>query len=104
MPGSGGKFAALLGALMLLAAHGAAAQPYCANYSDGSKNCGIPTLESCQQSLSGVGGECVTDTSAQLPAPLIQRPFQRAFGDPETPSMPSPFPGPPMSVPPPPDE
>ena len=61
------------------------AQPYCALYNDGAKSCGIPTLESCQQSISGVGGECATDTTSQLPPPLIQGPIFRAL-DPAYPS------------------
>ena len=43
----------------------ASAQPYCAVYDNGSQNCGIPTLQSCQQSVSGVGGICEPDNTAQ---------------------------------------
>jgi hypothetical protein len=50
-----------------------AAAQYCANYTDGEKSCGIPTLESCQQSISGVGGYCGPDQSAQIPDNLMQR-------------------------------
>jgi hypothetical protein len=39
-------------AALLAASLGAAAQPYCANYSDGEKTCGIATLEICQQSAA----------------------------------------------------
>lgn len=51
----------------------AGAQPYCANYTDGEKACGIPTLEMCQQSVSGVGGYCGPDESAQIPDNFLQR-------------------------------
>jgi hypothetical protein len=44
----------------------ASAQPYCAVYDNGSKNCGIPTIESCQQSVSGVGGICEPDYTSQM--------------------------------------
>src|SRR5207342_2276234 len=47
----------------------AQAQPYCAMYSDGERNCGIPSWQSCQQSISGVGGFCAPDTTA-APAPM----------------------------------
>ena len=38
----------------------AAADPYkwCANYRNGSSNCGFTTIEQCQASVSGVGGSC----------------------------------------------
>ena len=49
----------------------AQAQPYCAMYSDGERNCGIPSWQSCQQSISGVGGFCTPDTTArQGPMPI----------------------------------
>ena len=52
----------------------AQAQPYCAMYSDGERNCGIPTWQSCQQSVSGVGGFCAPDpTAEQEPIPLNRR-------------------------------
>jgi hypothetical protein len=49
------------------------AAEYCAKYNDGTQNCGIPTFESCQQSVSGVGGECVIDDSGEIPKNLMQR-------------------------------
>jgi hypothetical protein len=64
--------AALLAAVAGSAPLPAAAQ-YCANYTDGTKSCGIPTLQSCEQSLSGVGGYCGPDQSAQIPDNLMQR-------------------------------
>jgi len=48
-----------------------AAQPYCAVYSDGPPNCGIPTLQSCEQSILGVGGMCQPDRTAQLRPNLL---------------------------------
>jgi hypothetical protein len=51
----------------------AAAQPYCAYYNNGTQSCGIPTLESCDQSLSGVGGYCGPDQQAAIPDNLMQR-------------------------------
>jgi hypothetical protein len=91
-----GKTAAPLAILMCLAAHGAAGEPYCANYNDGTRTCGIPTLESCQQAIVGVGGDCGSDASAQLPPPLIA-PLQRAL-EPDSPPVD------PIAMPPPPDE
>jgi hypothetical protein len=48
------------------------AQPYCANYSDGTQSCGIPSLAGCEQSVSGVGGYCAPDTSSQLRPNLVE--------------------------------
>jgi hypothetical protein len=50
----------------------AQAQPYCAMYDDGSKGCGIPSLQSCEQSLSGVGGNCVLDMTSQMRPDLFK--------------------------------
>ena len=61
----------------------AGAQPYCANFDNGMQTCGIPTLENCQESISGVGGYCAPDQPEQLPPNLIQR-LERA--NPETPT------------------
>ena len=60
---------------LLVAALGApvAAQPYCANYNDGTSSCGIPTLQSCEASISGVGGYCGPDQSSQLRPNLFER-------------------------------
>jgi hypothetical protein len=40
----------------------AAHAQYCAEYDDGTKDCGIATQQMCEQSVSGVGGVCVPDT------------------------------------------
>jgi hypothetical protein len=53
--------------------------PYCAWYSDGSINCGFPTMWSCQASVSGVGGYCGVNPRAawgarnRKPAPASPR-------------------------------
>ena len=63
--------------LLLIAAGGfarvAEAQPYCAEYSGGTRDCGIPTMEACQQAIRGVGGACKLDTTARIPPNLMQR-------------------------------
>ena len=82
------------------------AQTYCANFNDGTQSCGIPTLESCQQSISGVGGYCGPDQSAQLPPNLLQRLERRANpnSQPAQPDAPSTQPGGLNWMPPPPGE
>ena len=57
----------MIGAVLVLviapdATQIASAQPYCAVYDNGSRGCGIPTLQSCQQSVDGVGGICEPTT------------------------------------------
>jgi len=74
----------VVGFLVLLAfagdtSHVVQAQAYCAMYDDGSKNCGIPTLDSCRQSISGVGGYCAPDQTSQMRPDLFERP--RLFPD-----------------------
>lgn len=54
-----------------------AAAQYCAVYNDGSQSCGIPTFQSCLQSVSGVGGNCVADNTSKIPPNLMQRWFNR---------------------------
>ena len=61
----------------------AGADPYkwCADYHNGSNNCGFTTIEQCRASVSGVGGSCVPNqfytgpdkTSAQRPQTQAQR-------------------------------
>jgi len=51
----------------------AQAQPYCAMYNDGSKDCGIPTIESCRESVSGVGGICTPDETSQMRPDFFNR-------------------------------
>lgn len=91
----------------------AQAQPYCARYDSGGRDCGIPTLEMCQQSLRGMNGVCERDITAQLPPDVIQPP--RLFPPPELPPPPPmlqpflpppppPQPGDPAWIPPPPGQ
>lgn len=49
------------------------AQSYCANFNNGMQTCGIPTLESCRETISGVGGSCAHDETSRLPPNLLQR-------------------------------
>jgi hypothetical protein len=62
----------------LLSGAQATAQPYCMIDEDGQRSCGIPTLQSCEDSARGIGASCVVDDSAQLPPP-VQGPLQRMF-------------------------
>ena len=48
--------------------------PYCAFYTDQTRNCGFPTMWSCQAAVSGVGGYCGVNPRA------VQRP--PAYGGP----------------------
>ena len=74
-----GAFFALAFALSLVSAgRVAVAQPYCMIDDDGQRSCGIPTLQECEDTVRGVGGSCVVDESAQLPAP-VEGPLQRMF-------------------------
>ena len=103
-----GGFLSLAGAALAAAAMPAApvaAQPYCAFYNNGTQSCGIPTLQSCDESLSGVGGYCGPDETAAIPHNLMQR--WRA--DPDRPRLFAPEPPPGMpggqeDLPPPPME
>lgn len=72
----------ILGCLVMLfvasAPRGADAQPYCAMYYDDTRTCGIPTLQECEQSISGVGGNCMVDDTAGTPqGRTLQGPLQR---------------------------
>src|SRR5262245_26456266 len=59
--------------VVLTGAPDVSAQPYCAYYNNGTTACGIPTLQSCDASLSGVGGYCGPDESSKLRPNLIER-------------------------------
>jgi hypothetical protein len=77
-------------AIALLVTSGAKAQQaYCAFYNDGTESCGIPTLESCEDSVRGVGGRCHPDDSAQIPPNFFQRwqRAQQAFQRPSSPAL-----------------
>ena len=66
-------FALLIAVMFDSAGHTVQAQPYCAMYDNGTRDCAIPTLSSCEQSVSGVGGYCAPDTTSQLRPNLIDR-------------------------------
>jgi hypothetical protein len=79
-------FAAI--AIVTVAAPSAAHARYCAHYSVGTTSCGIPTLQSCLDSVSGVGGYCGPDQSAEIPVN-----FRQLFrGKPRRPAPPVPNP------------
>jgi hypothetical protein len=80
-------------------------QMYCAMYSDGSKSCGIPTLASCEQSVSGVGGVCMPDeTSQQRPAFFDRRRLFQGLQEGSSPDQGGTVGGNLDQMPPPPDE
>ncbi len=60
-----------LAALLVTAT--AAPAAYCAMYYSGSRACGIPSLEMCRQSVSGVGGTCEQDFTDRIPPNFVQR-------------------------------
>jgi hypothetical protein len=68
----------LLLLLLLAIPRAALSQPYCMMDTSGGRTCGIPTLQQCEATRAGVGGTCIPDDSAQLPAP-VKGPFQRMF-------------------------
>ncbi|MGD9921533.1 MAG: DUF3551 domain-containing protein [Pseudorhodoplanes sp.] len=72
------RFLPKLSLLLLVMPCAALAQPYCMLDTSGGRSCGIPTLQQCERTASGVGGSCEVDDSAQLGAP-IKGPFQRMF-------------------------
>jgi hypothetical protein len=83
----------------------AGAQPYCAVYNSGTQNCGIPTLQSCEQSVSGAGGICQPDNTAQLrPDFFSRRRLQQAIEGDNPSSGENNPPGGPDFMPPPPNE
>src|SRR5262245_62167571 len=90
--------------LAIGAADVAAAQPYCALLQDGTRSCGIPTYQSCEQTLSGIGGSCVPDESAQLRPNLIDRLRSQRFGFDPAPPPPPDNPLNPDWMPPPPNQ
>ncbi|MBX9844975.1 MAG: hypothetical protein K2Z80_24510 [Xanthobacteraceae bacterium] len=60
----------------------AQAQTYCAMYDNGSKSCGIPSLDGCRQSVDGVGGYCIPDQTSQMRPDLID-PLRRPMPTPD---------------------
>lgn len=67
----------LLAAAMVVGLTAHATAQYCAVYNDGSQSCGIPTFQSCLQTVNGVGGQCTPDNSSQLRPNLMQQWFGR---------------------------
>jgi hypothetical protein len=91
----------LLVATALSALPSALAQPYCARYDEGSRECGIPTLQACEQSLRGLNGVCEPDVTAQLRPDFLPRLLPPPPGalppppDPNNPNNPNWMPPPP---------
>jgi hypothetical protein len=57
----------------LVAVPPVAAAQYCMLDDSGGRTCGIPTLQQCEQTRSGVGGSCEVDDSFQRMLPLQRR-------------------------------
>jgi len=66
----------------------AGAAQYCAQYNNGTQDCGIPSLASCEQSIRGVGGICVPDRRSQQRR--ARRPGFRLLSPYPDPTMPPP--------------
>ena len=99
--------ALLIGFVVLLtftgdAAHVVQAQPYCAQLDDGSKTCGIPSLESCRQTVSGAGGVCIPDETSQMRPDFFGG--RGLFGERQAPPPPAAGPQDPSWMPPPPGQ
>jgi hypothetical protein len=77
------RAAALAGACLLACvaagprAGQAQGQFWCAEYKDGTRECGIPNEESCRQSVSGVGGICEPESESEArprkPFPILRQ-------------------------------
>jgi len=84
-------YALVTGSLLLILAldgrNEARAQQYCAQYNDGTSDCKIPTLAECEQSVAGVGGSCVPDTTAQAEEGTPQRLFPRLIPSQQPPNQ-----------------
>jgi hypothetical protein len=78
----------LLVAIALDARGAAGAAQYCAQYDNGTQDCGIPSLGSCQQSVRGVGGICVVDTRSQRRIRRLRSPQAYPYPDPTMPPPP----------------
>jgi hypothetical protein len=65
-------FLALAGLLLAVLLHTGSAHaqsyPWCAQYSGdvGGQNCGFSTLQQCRATVSGIGGFCYENTTAQF--------------------------------------
>ena len=63
----------ILPLVLLSAASTAASAQYCALYADGTRSCGIPSFQSCLESIRGIGGNCQQDYASHIPPNFIQR-------------------------------
>jgi hypothetical protein len=74
---------------------GTAAQgQFCATYDDDAapEDCSFTTLEMCQESISGVGGYCASQSMAPgMPPPPLLKPFQYPSAFAPAPAPPPPF-------------
>jgi hypothetical protein len=78
----------LLVAIALDARGATRAAQYCAQYNNGTQDCGIPSLNSCQQSVRGVGGICVVDTRSRRRNRWLRFPQANPYPDPTMPPPP----------------
>lgn len=53
--------------VLLIFSQAASAQKYCARFYDDTQTCGIPSLRECEQTVSGVGGDCSIDDTGDVP-------------------------------------
>jgi hypothetical protein len=90
---------AMLAVLGVAPTSRAQSQLWCAEYDDGTRNCGISSEQSCRQSVTGVGGVCVPETDNR---PREAFPILRELVNPREPdanlpgSNPSDMPPPPV--------
>lgn len=66
------------------------AQKYCARFYDDTQTCGIPSLRECEQTVSGVGGDCSIDDTADIaprPGPLQRLIEGQSDSRPSSPSL-----------------
>src|SRR5215203_337446 len=84
------------------AGHVVQAQTYCAMFDDGNKSCGIPSLDSCRQTISGVGGYCTPDQTSQMRPDVFDG--SRLFPGRQDPAPPATGPQDPNWMPPPPGQ
>jgi hypothetical protein len=94
-------FVAVL-ALACDATHVVQAQTYCAMFDDGNKSCGIPSLDSCRQTISGAGGYCTPDQTSQMRPDFFGG--RGLFPRPQPPAPPAAGPQDPNWMPPPPSQ
>jgi len=78
---------------VLFVVRDAQAQNYCAKFYDDTQTCGIPSLQECERTVSGVGGDCMIDDSAEIPrGRSMLRPIERLLeqgpdGRPHSPAL-----------------